>query len=179
VGRRAGGVGWLRLRVAGAIEHAGRWGRLLRPRLAAPTPLRLLPQHSQLPIRQLPDPWSTAVRVDGRPLRWYAERGLPPPPAPPRAVVVESLQLWRARAGDRDVFFRAVTAGGASPKVLAHDLGVALGCGAHLRELRREALGGFSVDRAWTLDVFVPMARKYAKGYRDAPAGSGGMWGGG
>ncbi|GFH26128.1 tRNA pseudouridine synthase B, partial [Haematococcus lacustris] len=46
---------------------------------------------------------------------------------------------------------------------LAHDIGLALGCGAHLAQLRRESVGGFSVDDAWTLDAFMPAARKFAK----------------
>ncbi len=43
---------------------------------------------------------------------------------------------------------------------LAHDLGLSLGCGAHLRSLRREDAGGFSVRDAWGLDVLLPAARR-------------------
>jgi tRNA pseudouridine55 synthase len=68
------------------------------------------------------------------------------------------------------VHFRAVASRGASMRVLADDLGRALGCGAHLAALRREAIGGFSVETAWRLDVLLPMAQKYAKGFRNTPA---------
>lgn len=66
------------------------------------------------------------------------------------------------------VCFRVVASKGASVRVMVHDLGKALGCGAHLVSLRREGLGGFSVDTAWSLDVLLPLARKYAKGFRQA-----------
>jgi tRNA pseudouridine55 synthase len=51
-------------------------------------------------------------------------------------------------------------------RVLAHDLGAALGCGAHLLNLRREAIGGFKVDTAWSLEVLLPLAQKYGRGYK-------------
>jgi len=122
--------------------------------------------------------WSDA-KHQGKPLRWYAERGQTVPRAP-RAVVVESLQLWRA-PGAREVGFRLVSNRGCSVRVLVNDLGAALGCGACLVSLRREAIGGFSVEKAWTLDVFVPMAKRFGKGFRGAPlvGGEGGGGGGG
>jgi tRNA pseudouridine55 synthase len=66
------------------------------------------------------------------------------------------------------VCFKVVASKGTSVRVLVHDLGKALGCGAHLVSLRLEGLGGFSVDTAWSLDVLLPLARKYAKGFRQA-----------
>lgn len=41
---------------------------------------------------------------------------------------------------------------------LAHDLGAALGCGAHLSKLRRGAVGSFTLDQAATLDRFAVAA---------------------
>lgn len=67
------------------------------------------------------------------------------------------------------VHFRVLASKGASMRVLADDIGKALGCGAHLASLRREAIGGFRVDTAWSLEVLLPLAKKYAKGYRFAP----------
>ncbi len=46
---------------------------------------------------------------------------------------------------------------------LAHEVGQRLGCGAHVTHVRREALGGFSVDNAWSLDVMLPVARKFGR----------------
>eukprot|EP00879_Flechtneria_rotunda_P019769 GHRR01020775.1.p2 GENE.GHRR01020775.1~~GHRR01020775.1.p2 ORF type:complete len:170 (+),score=42.91 GHRR01020775.1:983-1492(+) len=65
-----------------------------------------------------------------------------------------------------EVHVRIVASKGASVRVLAHDLGKALKCGAHLTALRRESIGGFCVDNAWSLDVLLPLAKKYAKGFR-------------
>jgi tRNA pseudouridine55 synthase len=41
---------------------------------------------------------------------------------------------------------------------IAHDLGRALGCGAHLKALRRVASGGFRIDQAQPLDRLQTMA---------------------
>jgi tRNA pseudouridine55 synthase len=44
-----------------------------------------------------------------------------------------------------------VSAGGYVRSV-AHELGQALGCGAHLSSLRRTQAGVFTLEQAWTLD---------------------------
>ncbi|KIY93754.1 tRNA pseudouridine synthase B [Monoraphidium neglectum] len=119
-------------------------------------------------IMQVPSVWSS-TKIDGRPAYWYANRG-EPRTLPPRAAVISSLSLWR-EPGSNDVGFRCECGRGASMRALARDLGAALGCGAHLLSLRREGIGGFS--RAWTLDVFLPLAKRFAKGFRDSPAGPG------
>jgi tRNA pseudouridine55 synthase len=41
---------------------------------------------------------------------------------------------------------------------IAHDLGQALGCGAHLQELRRLASGEFEIDQARTLEQLESLA---------------------
>jgi tRNA pseudouridine55 synthase len=48
---------------------------------------------------------------------------------------------------------RVVASSGFYVRSLAHDLGQALGCGAHLEGLRRTRAGRFRVDEAATLDV--------------------------
>ncbi|KAF8063078.1 truB [Scenedesmus sp. PABB004] len=73
-----------------------------------------------------------------------------------------------AAARSAELHFRVVAGKGASMRVLAHDLGALLGCGAHLSALRREAVGGFSVESAWSLDVLLPLAKRFAKGFRNA-----------
>ena len=83
-----------------------------------------------------------------------------------------------------DVGFRIVAAKGASIRGLVDALGRTLGCGAALASLRREAIGGFSVDSAWPLDVLLPAARKFQKGgWRSGPPpaghGGGALGGGG
>lgn len=74
--------------------------------------------------------------------------------------------MQTAGQGVDEVHFRVVCSKGASMRVLANDLGKALGCGAHLASLRREGIGGFNVETAWALDVLLPLAKKYGKGAR-------------
>src|SRR5207249_3530235 len=52
-----------------------------------------------------------------------------------------------ARRGD-EVDFRVLCGGGTYVRVLAADVGAALGCGAHLTRLRREAIGPFEAVHA-------------------------------
>ncbi|HIQ10023.1 MAG TPA: RNA-guided pseudouridylation complex pseudouridine synthase subunit Cbf5 [Euryarchaeota archaeon] len=51
----------------------------------------------------------------------------------------------------RDVVFRAGTSAGTYIRKLCHDMGLALGVGAHMAELRRTKVGGYSEDFAVTL----------------------------
>ena len=53
---------------------------------------------------------------------------------------------------------------------LAHDLGELLGCGAHVAELRRTAMGGFSIDQAITLADFEALPDAKARAGRLIPA---------
>jgi tRNA pseudouridine55 synthase len=48
----------------------------------------------------------------------------------------------------RDVEFGVTCSGGTYVRVLAADVGTALGCGAHLTRLRRTAIGPYRVDDA-------------------------------
>jgi tRNA U55 pseudouridine synthase TruB len=98
----------------------------------------------------------------GRSAAWYEERGAAPPaPLPARRVPVREFAVWRegtlrGGASSPVLSFRLAAGPGASPRALAHALGEALGTCAHLSSLRREALGGLSVERAWPLDALLP-----------------------
>lgn len=50
--------------------------------------------------------------------------------------------------------------GGTYMRSLAHDLGIALGCGAHLASLRRISSGDFHVEQARTLIDFAALAQQ-------------------
>lgn len=58
----------------------------------------------------------------------------------------------RRREGP-DVTFEADVGSGTYIRSLARELGEALGCGAHLHELRRTAVGPFDVSEAFPLDL--------------------------
>jgi tRNA pseudouridine55 synthase len=90
-------------------------------------------------------PAFSAVKVGGRKLYEAARRG-EELEAPARIVRVDRFDLV-ARDGD-DVSFVVTVSGGTYVRVLASDVGQALGCGAHLSALRRTDIGPFSVHDA-------------------------------
>jgi len=107
------------------------------------------------PIEQVP-PMVSAVRVGGRRLHELAREGREVA-RPARRVVVHSLQV--TPTSDPGVFGLDVAcSAGTYVRTLAADLGRALGGGAHLRRLRRLAIGPFSVDTACRLEDLDPSA---------------------
>ena len=96
-------------------------------------------------IQQVP-PMVSAVKVGGRRLHQLARAG-EEVEREPRPVTVHSLDV--GPGAEPGVFTLEVTcSAGTYVRVLAADLGYALGGGAHLRRLRRTAVGSFSVDEA-------------------------------
>jgi tRNA pseudouridine55 synthase len=94
--------------------------------------------------RQQPPAYS-AVKVGGRKLYDAARAGVTLD-AEPREVRIEAFDLVEMRGSDVD--FRVVCSGGTYVRVLAADVGSAVGCGAHLIRLRRRAIGPFEVAEA-------------------------------
>jgi len=100
-------------------------------------------------------PMYSALKRDGVPLYRLARAGHEVVRAPRRVHVArfEVAQL----APDRLAF--AVTCSkGTYVRVLAHDLGVALGSGAHLKALRRTAFGAFELGAAVALEQLAEAA---------------------
>lgn len=98
-------------------------------------------------IRQVP-PMHSALKHQGRPLYEYARRGVEIQ-REPRQVVVHALEL--EDLSPLDCTLRIHCSKGFYVRALADDLGQVLGCGAHLSELRRLAVGRFSVADALDL----------------------------
>lgn len=69
----------------------------------------------------------------------------------PVLVEVKSFDLLRLEGPD--VWFNAVVGSGTYLRSLARELGEELGCGAHLRELRRVRIGDFTVEEAYPLEA--------------------------
>jgi tRNA pseudouridine55 synthase len=105
-------------------------------------------------IDQRPPAFS-AVKVGGERLYKKARRGETVEVAA-RPTTVYSFDLL-GRRGD-DVDFRVECSKGTYVRSLAHDLGQAVGVGAHLVALRRAAIGPFMADEAWTLEGLVEAA---------------------
>ncbi|HEY5662571.1 MAG TPA: tRNA pseudouridine(55) synthase TruB [Ilumatobacter sp.] len=100
-------------------------------------------------IEQIP-PMVSAIRVDGRRLHELAREGIEVERAP-RPVTIHALSV--EPGGEPGVLAIAVEcSAGTYIRTLAADLGHLLGGGAHLRNLRRTAVGGFGIDEAGAPD---------------------------
>jgi tRNA pseudouridine55 synthase len=99
-------------------------------------------------MQQIPPPFS-AKKVGGKPAYKLAREGKPVELKPARvsieAFTVESLE------GSEAAFAMDISAGGYVRSV-AHELGLDLGCGAHLSRLRRTRAGVFTLADAHTLE---------------------------
>ena len=105
-------------------------------------------------IEQVP-PMVSAVKIDGRRLHELARAGLEVD-RPARPVTVSRFDV--ISPGDEPGTFRVVVecSSGTYIRVLAADLGAALGGGAHLRHLRRTRVGSFGVAEAHRIDELTP-----------------------
>ncbi len=117
---------------------------------------------------QMPPPVS-AKKVEGRRAYELARKSVAVELEP---VNVHVFELALLEVNGADVRLRAHCSGGTYMRSIAHDLGQALGCGAHLYELRRLSSGEFEIDQARSpaqleslaaggrlLDALVPAAR--------------------
>lgn len=97
-------------------------------------------------IRQMP-PLYSALKVAGKPLYRYAREGVAVAVAE-RVVRVERIALLSFEGGLAELEVRCGK--GTYIRSLAHDLGRALGCPAHLAALVRTSSSGFGLDEAHT-----------------------------
>lgn len=98
-------------------------------------------------ILQVP-PMHSALKRDGRPLYELARQGIEVE-REARAVTIHRIELL-AFAGDR-LQIRVACSKGTYIRVLAADIGQALGCGAHLAGLRRSGVGDLTLAGSVTL----------------------------
>ncbi len=108
-------------------------------------------RHHQTP------PAYSALKHKGRPLYYYARKGIKVE-KPPRLVTINELEIvesvpprLRLDAGSDagpEMCIRVRCGKGVYIRTLAADIGEALGCGAHLLALRRTVNGPFSVREA-------------------------------
>ena len=98
-------------------------------------------------IQQIP-PMHSALKRDGRPLYELARKGIEVE-REARSVTIHGIDLLDF-SGDT-VKLRVACSKGTYIRVLAADIGQALGCGAHLAALRRTVVGELDLSRAVTL----------------------------
>lgn len=105
-------------------------------------------------IEQIPPPFS-AKKIQGVPAYKLARKHKDVVLEPVQVEIMEfrilSLEGGRAR-------FRARVASGTYMRSVAHEMGKAFGCGAHLESLRRTAVAEFTLDDAHTLDELAAAA---------------------
>jgi len=94
-------------------------------------------------------PMVSAIKKDGIPLYKLARQGKTVE-REPRFVHVYAHEILATRMPEID--FRVVCSKGFYVRTYAHEIGAELGCGAHLKALRRTKSGRFSVDGAITID---------------------------
>lgn len=97
---------------------------------------------------QMP-PMVSAIKQGGVPLYKLAREGKVVE-REPRLVHVYRYAIDRIQLPEVD--FTVVCSKGFYVRTYAHDIGEALGCGGHLKNLRRTKSGRFGVDRAITVD---------------------------
>ena len=102
-------------------------------------------------IEQIP-PMVSAVKVGGERLYRKALRGESVERSA-RPVTIHAFELLSLTTDPPEAELEVRCSGGTYVRTLVHDLGAKLGCGAHLRELRRVENGGFTESEAVPLDA--------------------------
>jgi tRNA pseudouridine55 synthase len=100
-------------------------------------------------------PAVSAKKVDGRRSYELARKNIAVELAP---VTVHVYELRLLEVNGSQARLRVHCSGGTYVRSIAHDVGQAVGCGAHLTELRRVASGEFEIDQARTLEQLEELA---------------------
>lgn len=102
-------------------------------------------------IMQVP-PMYSALKRDGKPLYEYARAGITLE-REARPVTIHLLEFVAYQAPF--LTLRVQCSKGTYIRALGEDIGVALGCGAHLNALRRIQVGDLFIDRAITIEQLI------------------------
>lgn len=100
------------------------------------------------PIRQIP-PMHSALKRDGRPLYDYARAGIEVD-RDARNILIKQLELFDVK--ENLISIRVTCSKGTYIRVLAQDMGAALGCGGYLTALRRTRIADLDVSEAIGLE---------------------------
>lgn len=119
-------------------------------------------------ILQTP-PMYSALKVNGKRLYEMARKGKSVK-REPREVNVSKFEITKIALPE--VHFEINCSKGTYIRVIAHDFGQALGCGALLGSLRRTRIGEYSVDNALTPSEFAEFAAERRKSAAGGTAGN-------
>jgi tRNA pseudouridine55 synthase len=117
---------------------------------------RFLGEMDQMP------PMYSALKRDGKALYEYARVGVEVKREARRITIhrFDVLDIW-----SRHLRCRVRCSKGTYIRTLAEDLGRALGCGAHLTALKREASGNFHIENAVPLEAFETLTQEARLGH--------------
>jgi tRNA pseudouridine55 synthase len=107
-------------------------------------------------IEQTP-PMYSARKIDGKRLYEMAREGLEVE-RESRQIHIDEAKMTFFRPPDAGIFVRCSK--GTYLRTLAHDLGQKLGCGAHLRELKRVRVGPFAIEDSVGLDTLMAASKE-------------------
>ncbi len=99
-------------------------------------------------IEQVPPPVS-AKKIGGVPAYKLARKNVPVDLAPVKVSIYELMLLGVEGARAR---IKVRCSSGTYVRAIAHQIGLSIGCGAHIESLVRTQSGPFRIDQAWTLD---------------------------
>ncbi len=115
---------------------------------------------------QIP-PFYSALKHKGKPLYYYARKGVEIKKAPRKIVIstIERIDEQGDIVGDTGKLdLRIICSKGTYIRTLAADIGKKLGCGAYLSGLRRTRSGCFSIEDSLSAEIFsMENARDYLK----------------
>jgi tRNA pseudouridine55 synthase len=110
--------------------------------------VRAAAERFQGEIEQMPPPFS-AKKIEGTPAYKLARQGKPIA-LKAKAITVAHFAVEQVRGAEAD--FSITLSAGGYVRSIAHAMGAALGCGAHLSRLRRTQSGSFQLADAHTLE---------------------------
>jgi tRNA pseudouridine55 synthase len=100
-------------------------------------------------------PLYSAKKYKGKPLYKYARENKKVEIKP---AEIEVFSLKAKIIDHKTLWFEAETSSGTYIRSLAHDMGQELGCGAYLGSLKRERVGEFSLEKAYSPDQLIEIA---------------------
>ena len=129
----------------------------VRPVLVNETDVARIAPRFTGPISQTP-PMHSALKKDGKALYEYARAGIEVERAP-RNITIHQLKLTLTPVDKAQLAIEMIVgcSKGTYIRTLGEDIGEALGCGAHLTELRRTATGDFTEAQCVTLEALEAM----------------------
>lgn len=103
-------------------------------------------------IEQIPPVYS-AVHYKGKRLYELARQGQIPEDIPSRTVFINELKLLEFKEEEQTALLKIECSKGTYIRSIINDLGMELGCGAVMTELKRTKSGLFTIDNAIALDM--------------------------